>query len=393
MRVILIRYGEIAIKGAKRDFFEQQLMDNIQKTLEIPAERIRLYKAQIVIDADGLDIGLLLEKLKHVVGIVWYAEAETCENDLEEISSIATHIASQEIHQGQTFAIRSRRSDKSLPFDSMKLERTVGSAVGLNTGAKVNLDKPDVRITVVTSIEGAYVISKRLEGPGGLPVGTSETVLSLISGGFDSIGASYMMARRGAQVDFLHFHVYPNKSELLRTKISPIIKKLSGITLSKLVFFISYLPFEMKVLNLNRQAKRYETVVFRRLMARVGQTLAFEYGYLALVFGDSLGQVASQTMENIAAVQAAVSLPIFRPLIGMDKVNTVELVRKIGIFEEASKSYKDCCSILSPDPVLKAYMPMLDSVEESIEVEKVVEEMVASVEVIEVGELVNRKLL
>jgi len=279
-------------------------------------------------------------------------------------------------------AIRAQRADKALPFTSPDLERELGEAVRQATGAQVDLDDPDTTIYVSTSTEESYVYAEKLPGPGGLPVGTSGRVLSLLSGGPDSIASSYYLARRGAQVDFLHFHVFPNKDSVLDSKIIPIVSKLSKYTLSDQLYLSSYLPFEMQVLGLQVRDARYELVVFRRLMARIAEALAQKHGYQAIVLGDSLGQVASQTMENIAAVDEAVSIPVFRPLIGMDKVEIMDLVQEIGLLEEAISPYKDCCSLITPKPVIKAYLPFVHTIEKDLNLSRVVEEMVDEVEVV-----------
>jgi len=224
------------------------------------------------------------------------------------------------------------------------------------------------------------VFSKKIAGPGGLPVGTSGKVLVLLSGGFDSIAASYLLAKRGASVDFLHFHVFPNKEGVLKSKMPEIWSGLKKFTFSKKVFLSSYSPFQMKVLDLKRREEKLELVIFRRVMVRVAAEIAKENGYQALVLGDSLGQVASQTMENIVAVDKAVELPIFRPLIGSDKMEVVDLVRKIDLERVATVAYKDCCSIVSTRPSTKANLEKVLVLEKKLEIEKVVKEMIAKVE-------------
>jgi thiamine biosynthesis protein ThiI len=385
--VILVRYAEIALKGANRHIFERQLRDNIRDALALPRGAVRQQQAQILVTVpDGQKHGVL-EKLGHVFGIAWYTDARICPNTMEGMSRAAVEAARGKIDASKRFAIRANRSEKRLPFTSIDMGRQVGEAVRTETGASVDLDHPDVAIYVDAGTEQAYVYSQRYPGPGGLPVGTSGKVLSLLSGGPDSIASSYLLAKRGAQVDYLHFHVFPGTRPVLESKMVPIATRLSTYTLSRYMFLSSYLPFEMRVLGLTGKDQAYELIVFRRLMARVAEAFGTRHGYQAIVLGDSLGQVASQTMENIVAVDEAVSLPVFRPLIGMDKIEILDLVQDIGLFDVAAARYKDCCSLIAPNPVIKAYLPRVHGLEERLDIEKIVDSVVDGIEPVAVSEL------
>jgi thiamine biosynthesis protein ThiI len=214
-----------------------------------------------------------------------------------------------------------------------------------------------------------------------MPVGSSSRMLSLLSGGFDSIASSHLLAKRGARVDFMHFHVYTDKEKVMESKIPRIARKLAESTLSRNLIMSSYIPFEMRVLGFDKNSYRYEMVLFRRLMAQIAERYAIENNYSAIIFGDSLGQVASQTMENIAAVADAVRIPIFRPLIGMDKIDIIEFVRKIGLYDEAAADYKDCCSIVSPKPITKAKLATIYSLEEELNMPEIIDQMMEEIEV------------
>ncbi|MDZ4229105.1 MAG: 7-cyano-7-deazaguanine synthase, partial [Patescibacteria group bacterium] len=223
---------------------------------------------------------------------------------------------------------------------------------------------------------------QKIAGPGGLPVGTSGKVLCLLSGGFDSVAAAYQLAKRGAQVDFLHFHVYSDAQPVLKSKITTIVNKLKEFTLSPRLYLAGYLPFQMQVLDLSDRETRQELVIFRRLMVRVGAELAKKYHYQALVLGDSLGQVASQTMENIVAVDLAVDLPIFRPLIGFDKNETINLVRQIGLEAVVNKPYKDCCSLIATHPATRADLVKIAKIETEIKIETIIKQITDNVSII-----------
>ncbi|MFH2061840.1 MAG: tRNA uracil 4-sulfurtransferase ThiI [Candidatus Beckwithbacteria bacterium] len=366
MPKILVRYAEIALKGGNLSFFENQLIKNIKLSLSKKAV-VEKQRKQILITVPSNLINQSLDKLEKVFGIAWFAQIHQSKSELKDISRVATKI----IGKPKSFAIRASRSNKQLSFTSQDIAINIGDKIRIATKAKVDLKNPETNLYISVAKNQTYLYTNKIPGPGGLPVGTSGKVLSLLSGGFDSIAASYLMAKRGAQVDFLHFHVFPKSDQVLTSKIKTIIDTLSLSTLSKKLFLASYTPYQMAVLDLENQQVKHELVVFRRLMARVGEEIAQKYGYQALVFGDSLGQVASQTMENIVAVDEAVDIPIFRPLIGMDKIDIINLVKKIGLEKATNLPYKDCCSIVSKTPAIKADLDKITNIEKNIDINKI----------------------
>ncbi len=380
MTTFIVRYAEMALKKKNRLAFEKQLMANIRRVLGLSEKQVTRQIGQILVRVEPERADESREKLATVFGIAWFTEVVTCPNTFDAITETALEAAREVLDEHQTFAVRAARANKSLPFTSDDINRRVGTLVREQTGAQVNLSNPDVTIYISVRDEETFIYTRRFQGPGGLPVGTSGKVLSLISGGFDSIASSYLLARRGAQVDFLHFYVFPRKEGVLQTKMPRLWRKLSAYTLSRTVFLANFAPFQMAILGMGQRQQRYELVVFRRLMVRVGERLAGQWGYQALVLGDSLGQVASQTMENIVAVDRAVEIPIFRPLIGSDKVEVMDLVRRIGLEEEATAPYKDCCSIIAPHPIIRADLAKVQQIEEELQIEKVVDEIVSEIE-------------
>jgi thiamine biosynthesis protein ThiI len=246
------------------------------------------------------------------------------------------------------------------------------------------LDNPaqTIYVSISSDEKRALVYNQKIPGAGGLPVGSSGRVLCLLSGGFDSVAAAYLLAKRGAQVDYLHFHVFTDAQPVLKSKIRSIISGLKPFTLSEHLYLSSYLPFQMAVMSLSVRDTKHELVVYRRLMVRVGEALATRHGYQALLLGDSLGQVASQTMENIVAVDRAVALSVFRPLIGNDKNETINLVRKIGLEAVVNEPYKDCCSLISTHPATRADMDQIEKIEKEIKIEDIVKEMAANAEIV-----------
>ena len=361
---ILVRYAEIGLKGGNRGIFENQLIKNIKIALKNPSLQIIKAQKQIVISGENINI----EPLKTVFGIAWFAPVTVVGNNQPAIAAAALKL----VKPGLSFAVRAHHD----------LEVALGDIIRTRKKIKVDLSNPQQTIYITEFNNQALIFNQKIPGPGGLPVGTSGKVLCLLSGGFDSIAAAYLLAKRGAQVDFLHFHVFPDKKKVLASKIMAIINKLKINTLPQKLYLASYLPFQMAVLDLDRRDEKQELVVYRRLMVSVAAALAEKYHYQALVLGDSLGQVASQTMENICAVDQAVSIPIFRPLIGMDKKDIINLVRQIGLENETNQPYKDCCSLISTHPATRADLAKIQILEKKIKIDNITKEIVKNVTVI-----------
>ena len=262
------------------------------------------------------------------------------------------------------------------------MEVSLGESIRTKKKITVDLDHPEQIIYVAVSVDRALVFNRKIPGPGGLPVGTSGKVLCLLSGGFDSVAAAFQLAKRGAQVDFLHFHVFSDSQPVLKSKIKTIVTGLQPWTLSKKLYLASYLPWQMAVLSLSDRDTKHELVVYRRLMVWVGEELAKKYGYQALILGDSLGQVASQTLENIVAVDRAVAIPVFRPLIGNDKNETINLVRQIGLEKTVNEPYKDCCSLISTHPATRADLTKIAKIEAGIKIEAIIKDIADHAQII-----------
>lgn len=378
---VIIRYHEISLKGKNRLGFEHALIANIIQALKVKPAQVKRIRGQITIRLEEGEAEKI-NKLREVLGIAWYAKAKEVETSPELIKACAVGVAKREITEGQSFAVRVKRADKTLPYTSMDLEKEIGEAIREATGARVNLTDPDYTLGISLRTPLSYVFSKREKGPGGLPVGTTGKVLALLSGGFDSIAASYLLAKRGAQVDYLHFHVFNDAKPVLNSKVESIARRLHELTHGEKMFLASYVNFQMGILDLTNKYHSSEVVMFRRLMVKVAEKLARKYGYQAIVTGDSLGQVASQTMENIVAVEEATTIPIFRPLIGMDKGEIIQIVEKVGLGEEAILPYKDCCSLIQKHPSTRVNLEKIKEAEEKIGIDKIAEEIFQAVKVI-----------
>lgn len=383
-QTFIIHYAEIGLKGKNRRNFEFQLIDNIKHTLGSSLHAIQRQHGQIVLRTIAKQDTRTIKNLKKIFGIAWFAPVISCPSNINAITRTATKLAQQIIEPHTTFAIRARRSSKDLPFTSLDIEKQVGEMVRRTTQAQVNLNHPHTIIRMIVGKGQAFLYAKKYQGSGGLPVGTSGKVLSLLSGGFDSIASSYLLAKRGAQVDFLHFHIFPDHQRVLLSKINTVVNQLVSYTLSSRLFLASYTPYQLATLKLPPLLQKQELIVFRRLMVKVGEQLAQKHSYQALVLGDSLGQVASQTLENIVAVDQAVNIPVFRPLIGSDKKDIMSLVRGLELEDVVNQKYQDCCSIVASHPTTKANLKYIHQIEMDLNNQLLVEQMVKQLEMVPV---------
>jgi thiamine biosynthesis protein ThiI len=361
---ILIHYGEIALKGRNRPDFERALQRNVSRRLvavgaDWPVRRVHDgLRVEVPPQAAGR-LGAALSVLGEVSGVVWFAAAASVPSGIgtsadtaevcASLTRCVTELAAAQHAPGASFAVRVNRADKRFPLRSQELERRLGRAVLQDTAWEhVNLGRPDTTFHVDIQAQRIYCYTEKRGGLGGLPVGTAGRVLSLLSGGLDSPVAAFLAARRGCTVDCIHFAAsvtqYRRASEY---KISRLVEHLSRITLRSRLYLVPYTHFELALLGGHTA---YELLLFRRFMARTAEVLAERIGAQALVTGDNLGQVASQTMENLASFSRAVDIPVLRPLITYDKREIVDVARSIGTFDISVEPYKDCCAIISRHP-------------------------------------------
>lgn len=343
----LIHYGELGLKGANRKDFEYQLRRNILakiRDIDTEAELEIKHKYFELRTSKNTDPQKVTARIKKVFGISWFTQATELprESELKKISQKILELASHQADSQKTFKVSCKRADKRYPKTSPEIEKFIGREIIQNTDYnKVDLTDPDDAYFIEIEHDTIYVFDKKIQGLEGLPVGTSGRALVLLSGGIDSPVAAYMMAKRGCNIDFLNFYV--NKPE----KSSQIVKlasKIAEYTNHSLLIAAPYIHFNLAVSEIDTQ---YELVLFRRFMLRIAQKLCEENNYEALVTGDNLGQVASQTMENIEAATDALEKTLtFRPLIGMDKKEIIRIAKDIGSFELSIEPHKDCCSII-----------------------------------------------
>ncbi|OGM00395.1 tRNA 4-thiouridine(8) synthase ThiI [Candidatus Uhrbacteria bacterium RIFOXYC2_FULL_47_19] len=346
---ILIHTDEIALKGNNRAFFERQLRDNARRRLgEFPDLKISFRKGLMLLRSDRdltPKIDQLRTALSEVFGISNFTFAQSCPCQIEEISRTASQSMTT---KSGSFRVTAKRADKSFPLNSVEVARVVGAGVlEANPALQVDLTNPDHTIFIEINIDGAFVAVNRQQGPGGLPTGTTGTMVVLLSGGIDSPVAAWKLMRRGCRTVFVHFHSYPHVGRESIDKVRRLAESLDRFQGRSVLYTVPIAEAQREITTKTDQALRI--IMYRRLMMRLAERLAIHEGALGLVTGDSLGQVASQTPENLLTVSVATKLPIYRPLIGEDKRDIVDLARTIGTYTISIEPHDDCCSLFVPD--------------------------------------------
>lgn len=357
---ILVHYGEIALKGKNRPFFENKLKSNIEKATVGKVEKL---PGRMIVETEKTD------GLAYVFGIIWYASVFESEKNYQSIKTQVLKGIKEKVKNKPTFALKITRADKDFPLTSQQLAEKLGQEIVDNFNLKVDLNHPDLSVFIEIS-KSAYIFFEKKKGLAGLPIGVSGKALSFLSGGIDSVVSSYLMLKRGCQLDFLHFHVFPKNDQVKGTKIEELVKNLNKYQFKAKLFALPYYNFQLCLKNC---PAGYELIIFRRFMSKVAEKIARGKGYQALVAGDNLGQVASQTMENIAAVDVGVEMSILRPLLSFDKQEIINLAKKIGSYKISIKPYKDCCSIISRHPKTKPKLGLIEKIEKENEIDQLVD--------------------
>jgi thiamine biosynthesis protein ThiI len=378
---VLIHYGELGLKGLNRPLFEKKLIENIRKALSgLEYGRIRKIQGRIILELkEKSDIDSIEKALKRVFGIAWFAFCFTAEASLENIEKVVE--SRLKLETNAKLRVSAKRADKTLPFTSMDVNRELGAYLVKRFKAEISLKEPQKEIFVELTDGKAYVSDKKVKGLYGLPVGVSGKVLHLLSGGIDSPVAAWLLMKRGCTVDFLHFHAF-QKFDERSSKILELAKVLAQYCFKSRVFFVPFYPFEAEAVE---APVRFRLILFRRFMVRVAEEIADVQGIQALGSGENLAQVSSQTLENIAAISRATTLPILRPLLTYDKNEIVNLAKQIGTFEISIRPYKDCCSLFTTKhPATKARLGMLESMERRLNLDLAIKESLEKIETINV---------
>lgn len=384
-RVLLVRYGEIILKGLNRPIFEDALVRNIRHRLRNEGE-YKIYKSQATIyiePKEGDDqTDRIHEKLKKIFGIVSIVVAYKTDKSMEGIYNIIPESIGDVLKNAKTFKVEAKRSDKKFPLKSPQICEEVGGFILDNyPHLTVDVHNPEVVVHAEIRDDNAFVHTGREKGIGGMPVGTGGKAALLLSGGIDSPVAGYMIGKRGVALEAIHFFSYPYTSDRAKDKVI----KLAGIV-SEYVgkIKVHVVPFtEIQVQIRDKCPEEYLTLIMRRFMMEISERIARENGCDALITGENLGQVASQTMLALGVTNDAVDMPVFRPLIGLDKNDIVEMAREIGTFDTSILPYEDCCTVFTPKrPATKPRLEKVIKYQQLLDCEKLIEDAVAGVETI-----------
>lgn len=381
--IILAKYGEIALKGLNKHTFEDILLKNIRKKLR-SLGNFKYTKLQstiyIVPENSDVDLDEALNRLSKVFGIAAICKAAVLKKDFDDIAKKSVEYLKDVLPYAKTFKVQAKRADKAFPLKSPEICREIGGILISNyPNLNVDVYNPEITVTIEVRDTNAYVYSSKVEAAGGLPVGSSGKAMLLISGGIDSPVAGYMMAKRGISISAIHFISPPYTSERARLKVENLCEKLTEYC-GDITFYC--VPFTEIQENIKRSCpEEYFTIIMRRIMMQISQIIAENDDSLALITGESVGQVASQTLKAIACTDAVCTMPVLRPVIGMDKTEIVNISRKIDTFDISIQPFEDCCTVLTPKhPKTKPNLDEVQNAHNSLDFTEMVNKAVDLVE-------------
>ncbi len=383
--LILLKYGEIALKGLNKPVFERKLLDNIKSRLDkLGKFSVRRAQSTVYVEPldDAADMNQALKILKKIFGIVNICPVVKCEKDMESIARTAAECLSELDPSGKSFKVEAKREDKKFPLNSPQICMELGGML-LDRVEGLHVDVHNPEIVVNVEIRGeAYVYTQKIKGAGGMPVGTNGRATLLLSGGIDSPVAGYMIAKRGVELEAVHFHSHPYTSDRAKEKVIDLAKEVCEYC-GKIKLHI--VPFtEIQLAIIEKCPENYLTIIMRRIMMRIAEKVSRQNGSAALITGESIGQVASQTMESLVCTDNAVEMPVFRPLIGMDKEEIVTISKKIETYETSILPYEDCCTIFVPKhPKTKPDLAEIIEAEKALtDIEDMIEKAISEEEVL-----------
>ena len=382
--VIIIHLHELTLKGKNRSWFENILINNLKKHLyKLPYQAIKIVSGRILVTSIRRELWEeYRDILKCVIGIRNFILTKRVPLDIEDIKEEAL-LACQSLDIKGSFRISSRRQNKNFKYNTSQINIIVGEFVQKNTGLSVNLGAPDINIIIEIVNNDVFVGVHKINAYGGLPVGTSETALSLISSGIDSPVASFNMIKRGIKLDYIHFHSAPTTSKQSVYNVISILKVLSQYQLDSKLYLFPLLDIQNKIMD--EVDSKYWIILFRRAMITIASKVAIKNNYKVLISGDNIGQVASQTLSNIVAVQNASDLPIIRPLAGYNKEDIVNQAQDIGTYDISIEPYEDCCSyFVPPNPETKAHLIRIQTIENKIDLNNLINSNLTKIEMEEI---------
>jgi thiamine biosynthesis protein ThiI len=379
--LVSVAFSEITIKGGNRRLFESLLINNMLAALDAVG-RFRAVKGagRVFLSSEAdFDEQALTASLTRTFGVDYVTFPRQTKPDIEDITKTVLSLSGS--LAGKAVRVDTKRSDKRFPLTSPGVNQIIGKAL-VDAGCSVDLDNPERTVHIEIVHDRALIYLERLKGPGGLPVGSSGKVLSLLSGGIDSPAASWLMMKRGCVTDFLHLHQSPANKDVMESKMARLVQALRRYSPRKLsIFAAPYTEFYKKSMTVN---PRIELVLFRRFLFHLANRLAEKHGYKGVVTGDSVGQVASQTLDNLFASDEASHIPVFRPLAGFNKQEIVDLAKKIGTYGISIEQYKDCCSLVAhKNPSTKVPLALAKKAEAEMGIQEVVEKTLEQTEIFE----------
>ena len=374
-----VHYAEVGLKGKNRVFFEKRLVNNIKLSLRGTGyeEVERLHDRILVHLGQGVDITEVRNRLRQVMGIAHFELACRTERDITAIKEAALRQIQDNCYE--SLKVETRRTDKTFPLTSPQVSAEVGGYLVTETGTRADMHNPDLICWVKITHNAAYVSTEKIPGIGGLPVGVSGKVLVMLSGGIDSPVAAWQMIKRGAKAVFIHFYSYPYTDKASLEKVIELAQILAVSNYQSPVYLV---PFaELQQMIVAATPTPFRVLLYRRMMTRIGQRVAAMENAEALVTGESLGQVASQTLTNLKTIEAIADIPILRPLIGEDKAEIIEKAQRIGTFDVSTRPHQDCCSLFVPKhPATRASLTDLADAESGLDINTLVEEALNNLE-------------
>lgn len=378
-RIVVVHYGEIAIKGENRGFFEKQLVKNIKRALsrELFREIRRLRGRMLIYLADSISEAQVSQRLGYVFGVANFGFGEIVDRSMDAIK-----LKSLELIQTSdftSFRVSARRSYKRFPLTSVEINKEVGAFIQEKCGKRVDLSSPDATVHIEITETEVFVYTDKTDGLRGLPVGVSERAVSLFSSGIDSPIASFLMLKRGVNLIYAHFHSQPFTNPASQENAEKLVQILNRYQFYSRIYFIPFIEIQKVIMT--QAPSELRVLLYRRYMIRLSERIALTEGATALVTGENVGQVASQTLSNIRVVGEVTDLPILRPLAGFDKQEIVALARQIGTFGISTAPYEDCCSLFVPDnPATRAHPSYLTEAESKLEMSRLLDDAIAKAE-------------
>lgn len=386
--IILAKYGEIILKGGNRPKFESMLMTNIKNALRNVAEtKIRLAQATVYVEvAENGKIDLVMDRLSKIFGLVSITRAAVCEKDIDDIRAKAKEYLAKDLTAGKRFKVEAKRSDKSFPYNSPQICMEVGGWLDDEfPDIIVDVHNPDVTVKVEVRDYDAYVYAdeNKIQGQGGMPIGSGSKATLLLSGGIDSPVAGHMISKRGVEIDAVNFFSFPYTSERAKEKVIKLASIIAQYT-SKINLYI--VPFtEIQLQIRDKCPEEHMTLVMRRFMMRIAERIARQNKSKALITGESVGQVASQTLAALDVTNAVIDMPVLQPLIGMDKIEITNRSMEIGAYETSILPYEDCCTVFTPKhPTTNPKRENIEKSERHLDIETLIKAALDGVEKIEV---------